>query len=942
MFGSEKKKRVFHRPPRWASFAVAMLLPTAALAQDPPPDSGQGAVPRGGSGAVPQPQPQPPAQPAGQVTLPRPTSYVDPGYTKEAEDANIQGVVTLQIDVGADGKVKKAVVVGPLDPGLDALAVAAVQKTEFTPARKADGTAFAARIFYKYTFTLRTVEKQPDGTDKQPAARAAEGLGGVVLAAGGDATLAGAKVRVRPLEGGGAARELTTAEKGAFSFDGLAPGKYEVTVELGGFDPLVVEEEIVAGERTDVKYRLSTKAEGGVIDVQVRGAKPPREVTKRTVTAREISRIPGTNGDAIRSIQNLPGVARPPAILGLLIVRGSAPQDTQTFIDGTPVPLIYHFGGLSSVVPTEVLDKIDFYPGNFSAQYGRVMGGIVDVGIRSPRDDGKLHGLAQIDLIDARLLLEKSFKIGNYPLKLMAAGRRSYFDAWLGPVLSSAGGGVTQAPVYYDYQLIAETNPTPSSSFRASFFGSDDALELLLSDPAPGEPGISGNAGFHTGFQRVQLKYENQYSQDDSLSTVVAYGHDQLDFSVGPLFFNLDVDTITGRLEYTHRFSDSIRFNTGFDVYRGFYNVAFRLPQGPAPGQPPNQPFSTQQFRTLSQDGEAFYPSAYVEMEVTPMKSLKLIPGLRLDYYSINDSVDVSPRFAGRFDVHPGFPRTTVKGGVGLFTQPPAFQEITPPLGDPSLVSNRAMHYSLGAEQELTKQVEVSVEGFYKQLDGLVRTGIGATTDVRTYTNTGSGTVFGAETLLKYKADDRFFGWLAYTLSRSARVDGPGQAERLASFDQTHILTMLGSYKLGWGIEFGARFRVVSGNLATPTVCNSANNQTRLGVTPPTAGSPPTYTQVPVCDPTRINSLLHAPSGAYTQIPFGSAASERLPLFHQLDLRLDKRWQFKAWQLSAYLDVQNVYNNSNTEGIQYNFNYTSRQFVSGLPILPSFGLRGEM
>lgn len=911
--------------PRLLRFAAALSLALAALSP---------AVARA----------QQPAQPAQSgITMPRPLEYVDPGYTKEAEDAGIQGVVTLQIDVGADGKVSEAVVIGPLDPGLDALALAAVKKTEFAPARRADGTPFKARIFYKYTFALKTVEKQPDGAAGQPqAAKVEQGFSGVVLAAGSDATLAGARVVVKPLEGGGAPREMTTVEKGAFSFDDLPPGKYAVTVELSGFEPLVLEEEITAGERTDVKYRLSTKAEGGVIDVLVRGAKPPREVTKRTVTAREISRIPGTNGDALRSLQNLPGVARPPAILGVLIVRGSAPQDTQTFIDGTPVPLIYHFGGLSSVVPTEVLEKIDFYPGNFSSQYGRVMGGIVDVGIRSPKDDGKLHGLAQLDLIDARLLVEKTFKIGNYPLKLMAAGRRSYFDAWLGPVLSAAGGGATQAPVYYDYQLIAETNPTPSSALRAAFFGSDDALSLLLADPAPGEPGISGNVGFHTGFQRVQVKYSNQFSPKDSLDTVVAYGHDQLDFAVGPLFLNLDVDSVTGRLEYTRRFSDSIRFNTGFDVYRGWYTVAFRLPQGPAPGQPPNQPFSTQQFRTLAQDGEVLYPSAYIELEATPVKGLKLIPGLRLDYYSLNDSVDVSPRFAGRYDVRQGFPRTTIKGGIGLFTQPPGFNEVTPPLGDPSLVANRAMHYSLGAEQELTKNVEVSVEGFYKQLDGLVRSSIGSTTDLRAYSNTGTGYVVGAETLLKYKADERFFGWLAYTLSRSARVNGPGQPEVLASFDQTHILTILGSYKLGWGLEFGARFRLVSGNLSTPTVCNSASNQQRLAISPPTASSLPEYKVVPVCDPTRINAIYHAPSGAYTPIPFGTQASERLPMFHQLDMRLDRRWQMKSWQFSIYLDVQNVYNNANTEGIQYNFNYTSRSFVSGIPILPSIGLRGEM
>jgi hypothetical protein len=184
-------------------------------------------------------------------------------------------------------------------------------------------------------------------------------------------------------------------------------------------------------------------------------------------------------------------------------------------------------------------------------------------------------------------------------------------------------------------------------------------------------------------------------------------------------------------------------------------------------------------------------------------------------------------------------------------------------------------------------------------------------------------------------------------LSRSARVNGPGQDEVLANFDQTHILTILGSYKLGWGIEFGARFRLVSGNLTTPTVCNSDSKQARVAFDPglDKNGMPtgtPHFTTLPVCDPNRINSIYHAPSGAYTQIPFGGQASERLPMFHQLDLRLRREWQRKWFKFSIYLDVQNVYNNANTEAIQYNFNYTSRQYVSGIPILPSVGLRGEM
>jgi hypothetical protein len=165
--------------------------------------------------------------------------------------------------------------------------------------------------------------------------------------------------------------------------------------------------------------------------------------------------------------------------------------------------------------------------------------------------------------------------------------------------------------------------------------------------------------------------------------------------------------------------------------------------------------------------------------------------------------------------------------------------------------------------------------------------------------------------LLKYKPDDRFFGWIAYTLSRSVRQDHPSDDEYLFQFDQTHNLIMLGSYRLGRGWEFGARFRVVSGPLDTPVL-----------------GSP------------ALPAIYSADAGSYTPLQ-GKPFSRRLPLFHQLDLRLDKRWQFQSWRLSAYLDVLNVYNNQSVEGLVYNYNFSQEAFQTGIPIIPSIGLRGE-
>jgi TonB family protein len=854
--------------------------------------------------------------PKSGASMPRPTNYAPPRYPPEAEAAGLEAVVVLELDIDKTGRVTRAAVLEPGGHGFDEAALEAARDLVFEPARWADGTPFSARIRYRYTFTLKPqapAGAAPGSSTPQEEPERAEPLQGVVLTAGDEAPIAGASVTAT--DEAGRERSVTAGGDGQFRFPDLAPGRYRVSVRQPGFDSLEVEEEIAADEALVVKYRLAPS--GGGLTVTVRGARPPREVSRRTLDRREMSRIPGTNGDALRSIQSLPGVARPPGLAGLLIVRGSAPQDTQAFVDGTPVPLIYHFGGLSSAIPTELLERIDFYPGNFSAQYGRVMGGIVDAAIRPVRDDGRYHGLAQVDLIDARAMIEGPLVPG---VRFVAAGRRSHLDTWLGPVLTGLGVGVTQAPVYYDYQFAIEADPTPRSSFRVAFFGSDDALALVVNDPSPDEPGLSGSLGFHTAFQRLQLRLLASSGQADKVSATVAFGRDNVDFNIGAIYFYLDTSTINSRLEVARRMSSGVTLNAGADLLFGAFKVAFRGPSAPRPGEPANQPYSTRVLRDGAFSGSLLYPAAYAELELSPTAGVKIVPGARIEGHNITDGVDVSPRLSARWDILKEPLRTTVKGGLGMFTQTPQLFESVPPLGTPGVKTARAIHYALGAEQEVTRELEVSAEGFFKQFDRLVVGTPASSGGSFEYKNLGMGYATGLEVLLKHKATSRLFGWVAYTLSRSVRKDGPGEPERLFESDQTHLLTVLGSYRLGGGWEVGARFRLASGDLTTPQVCSPGSEG---------------------CDPSKANALFHSPTGGYTPLPSSGAYSERLPPFHQLDLRVDKRWSMGDYELSAYLDVQNVYNNANPEGIDYNFNFTTRQYESGLPILPSIGLRGE-
>jgi hypothetical protein len=174
------------------------------------------------------------------------------------------------------------------------------------------------------------------------------------------------------------------------------------------------------------------------------------------------------------------------------------------------------------------------------------------------------------------------------------------------------------------------------------------------------------------------------------------------------------------------------------------------------------------------------------------------------------------------------------------------------------------------------------------------------------FVNEGKGRIYGGEFSAEARPDDRTFGYVAYTLSRSERSEH-GRPYRLFDHDQTHILSLAASRKLGRGWELGTRFRLVSGEPTTPVVGRTFD--TRTGVYLPT---------------------------------YGAVNSERNPTFHQLDVKVEKAFQIGLLTLAPYLEVQNVYNAKNAEGYTYNYDYTKREQANGLGLFPNLGVRGEL
>jgi hypothetical protein len=379
---------------------------------------------------------------------------------------------------------------------------------------------------------------------------------------------------------------------------------------------------------------------------------------------------------------------------------------------------------------------------------------------------------------------------------------------------------------------------------------------------------------------------------------VGSIGQDTLSFNAGNLSFHLLDYPITGRAELSQKLDPRLTMNVGLDLLEAPYSASANLPPFPKPGQPPSGPFFSQMPLATHVSGNVNEPAMYVEWEATPWRGSRIVPGIRLDYTQDTGAWDLDPRINFRQDITTS-PRTTLKGGIGLFSQPPQAQETNSVFGTPRLIDQRAIHYDLGVEREFTRNIDASVEGFYKQLDYLVAQDVGSV---------GSGVVYGAEVLIRYKPDARFFGWLAYTLSRSLRRYAPGMPLELSLFDETHIVTVIGSYRLGRGWEFGARYRLTSGYMYTPE--NYGFYDENIG----------TYLALQAYPPN----------------------SSRLPLFQSLDLRVDKMWTFGWGKIAVYLDVLNVFNNGNVDGIGYNYNNTRTSYVNDLPFLPILGIHGEL
>ena len=843
------------------------------------------------------------------VVPPAVLEAAEAAFPEEARAAGLSGVVGLEVDLSETGAVTDARVVEPAGNGFDASALEAIRRYRFSPAT-VDGVPTPVRIRFDYRFdwTAPPPAEAPaetaDGGSPPAPARPAALFAGRVVQRGTRTPLAGAEV-VLPEAG----LSTVTGPDGRFELPEVPEGEQPVVVVAQGHERFETREPFRAGERVEATYYVR-RLPGSGYETTVRDVRERKEVTRTTLQVTEVQRIPGSQGDSLKVVQNLPGVARPAFNGGAIAIRGTTPQQSGIYLDGIRIPVLFHFVGLTSVYNSDLLESLDYLPGNFPATYGNALGGVVDVKSRPGRKD-RWGGTASVSLLEASGLVEGP--VGD-AVTVAVAGRRSYVDALLSLAPATGPAQLSVAPRYYDAQARVEWRATPRNSFSLLALTSDDVSETAIDRPSSADPSFAGTFLVRTRFDQVRLRH--RFTGDRWRSdTQFMLGRGGTTLKVGNAF-GIDIQFVEQTLRHTSEYAvaDWLTLAGGIDVNNQQATVVADLREGGGnrEGEPNIPGAALERVQATAKDFIQYYPATWVEARWKPLPGLLVVPGIRSESYIYTEQArprrDFSPRIAARWALNDAW---TLKAGTGLYHAFPAQGDPTSRFGNPELLGARSHQSSVGAEWRPSPVWFLSAEAFYNRLSRLTVSSSrtverGGEQVPERLNNDGIGRVQGVELFVRRQLADRFFGWLSYTLSRSERIDRPGEQWRPFDNDQTHILTLIASYQLPAGFELGARFRYATGNPLTPV----------LGA--------------------RRDDL----SDVY--IPFyGAVNSGRLPPFNQLDVRLDKTFTFEQWTLEAFLEVLNAYNNPSVEGVTYSYDYRQRAYFTGIPLIPNLGVKGR-
>ncbi len=709
----------------------------------------------------------------------------------------------------------------------------------------------------------------------------------------------------------GASVFLEDTEKGAQTdFDGnyrienVIPGSYNLIVSYVGFETQAKFNVIVRSKGTP-SYNFTLKESAEALDeVVISNANKitrPKEtpLSTQTLSAVEIATYPGSNNDVVQVAQTLPGVS--PSIGGFrndLIIRGGAPNETVYYLDGMEVPNINHFstqgsaGGPVGLINVSFIDNVTLSTSAFGAQYDNPLSGVLQFSQRTG-NNRDFTGNFRVSASEAALTLEGPLfkgKTEESKTTFLVSARRSYLQ-FLFEVI-----GLPFRPNYWDYQY--KINHKINAYNELNFIGlgsiDDFSVEAPEDFDAEQQAQLEQAPFINQKTNAIGLTWKNRFkngsgfmettlSNNTLINEFTRYEDPENETGV---IFNNDATESETKLRYQlTKFLDTWRLTAGFNIqYSDYTNETINLTD--------NNIFNTEidffKYGVFTNITNSFFDD-----------KLDISFGFRIDDDTFTDEDNLLSTFSPRFSLSYEFKENwKLNGSIGRYYKLPPYT-ILGFRNNENLLVNQDVnytvsdHYVLGLQRYFGPSSSISLEGFYKRyddypvsvLDGVSLANKGADFEIlgsEDVATVGKGRSYGAELQFQQKLSNNFYGIFAYTWFYSEFTGFDRNTYLPSVWDSRHLISFTGGYKLKKNWEISARYRF-AGN--TPFV------------------------------PTDLDATL----ANYPEVilDYDRLGEEKLDTFSQLDLRIDKKWNFKKLSLNVFAEAQNVLGQATPEPTQY-------------------------
>ncbi len=785
-----------------------------------------------------------------------------------------------------------------------------------------------------------------------------------------------------------------TDTSGTFNIKGIEVGSYSLKATIVGYESIILTNIVVStGRSTKVSIKLNEQAvKVGGVTVSATYFNRNSELSLLSVNdydRAEVKRQPGSVQDVQRVVQNLPGVASSNDNVNELIVRGGAPSENLTVMEGMEIPSINHYpnefnsAGPINMINIDLVEDVQFSAGGFPAQYGDKMSSVMDITIREGDRNKDFASNTGFNMAGIGTLMEGRLDDGKG--SWIFSARRSFLEL-IDDIMGMSALSLTAIPKYWDTQakVVYDLSPTQKLSLNGLY---GDSRIYIKGDPNQ-QDADRENSNIYTSLENDNV-HDKQYVVGINLKSLWGKeGYSNLSLYTVGNQYNIDALDNFYHLSYNNKgdvktaqlINSQDVFNSHDDeaFYAAKYEMFYQIhPQhdlmigcqiqttnhwigtttflGTENRYKRNiqNPFDTSYIYTSSPSGniinslsfgDASKIYSYISDQYHITSRLNFTLGLRYDYFSYSEQGQISPRGSISFELIPITTTLSLSAGDYWQTQPLPDYADRQNLGiNRNLKNERSQHIVLGLQHILDEGIKLSLETYYKKFSNIAE----SEEYIRSLIDTnwsdknlaiGSRHSYGLEFLLQKKQVTNYYGTISVSLSKTTEDDpriGMEGKTYPSQYDYPVIINLVGG-------------KIVKGTRSW------LNRQ-------PFFIKYPLYI-LPFSDEMEIScKYRYQTGGVYTPMDWTTSTqvweggvqwsrgawkssdninSVRYPDYSRLDIQWISRFYMQNWNINVYIALMNLFNTKNVFYYEYRSDST-REPVYQFAFFPVGGIEIE-